>query len=155
MTFGSTWGDSEYVTPLDGQFAFSLRGEVAISMQRGSWGFGLYAEVADPGSHFESRWLGGGGLHLLSPRLWIFGGELSSGFYRRESETGAYNGFTSGLALGLRPRFCFWDFLVAVRVDLRHAFGRDEQSVTVSAQVDLAVLFLLGAMALKGSMFRL
>lgn len=150
MTLGSTWGDSEFATPLDGQFAFSLRAELALSRSRSGWGGGIYGELADPGSHFESRWLGGGGLHLLSPRLWIFGASLSSGLYRRDSHEGGYTGFTSGLALGLRPRLCFWDFLVAFRVDLRHAFGREEQSVTISAQLDVAVLLLLGVVAIMG-----
>lgn len=151
MTLGATWGDSGYATPLEGAFAFGLRGELSFSLRRPGWGLGIYGEIGEPGSLFESRWLGGGGINLLSPRLWYLGAALSAGFYGRESRENAYPGFTTGLSLGLRPRAFVWDFLLAFRVDLRQAIGRDEQSVTIGAHLDLAAAVALVALALKGS----
>ena len=154
LTFGATWGDSDYPVPLEGAFAFAARAELHVAWQRGGWGFGVYGEIADPGSYFEARWLGGGGVMILSPRLWYLGAAWSGGAYGRESETGAYPGLTSGLSVGLRPRVWYWDFVIAFRVDLRSAVGRDEKSVTVGIQLDLAGLFVLTMLAVNPTGWR-
>lgn len=151
---GATWGNTEYVTPLDGAFSFSLRAEGSYALRPGSWALGVYGELTEPGSLFQARWLGGGGLQVLTPPLWIFGGSLSTGLYGRDGGAdprGDYAGFTAGAAFGLRPRAFWWDFLLAVRVDYRQALGRHEQSFTVGVQLDVGILFALGGMALKGS----
>jgi len=149
VTLGSTWGDSEYVTPLSGAFAFGVRAEAHLARQDGGWALGLYGEAGDPGSHFEARWLGGGGLMLLSPRLLVFGAAWSIGVYGRESTIGAYSGLTSGLTVGLRPRAFVWDFLIAARVDVRSANSRAEKTITVGVQLDVGVLIYLVAGGLK------
>ena len=152
ITLGASWGDSGYRTPLDGAFSMGLRSEFHISKQERGWGVGLYAEVTDPGSLIDSRWLYGGGLMFVSPEFLYMGAACSMGVYHRQSKRGDLTGLTTGLTIGLRPRLTTWDFLLAARVDFRTAVGANENIVTVGVQLDLmAALALIAAQDLSAA----
>jgi len=153
LTIGVSWGDDNKGEAFTGALSMDLRTEFHLAQQERGWAFGAYAELGKMGMERDHGWIYGGGLQVLSPSFWFMDAAWSIGVYGHEFDCGNSFGLTTGLSIGIRPRFWKWDFLLAVRADYRTSIDGSENIVTIGLQADLvvALVYMLGSSALSGT----